>query len=57
LLVGDVLFELDGRGVNSTDDLLDLLTSIAVGQPVSVRVLRGAVVANLTITVGERPAG
>jgi S1-C subfamily serine protease len=56
LLVGDVLFELDGRGVNSTDDLLDLLTSIAVGKSVSARVLRGAVVANLTMTVGERPA-
>src|SRR5688572_151588 len=56
VLVGDVLFELDGRAVNSTDDLLDLLTSIAVGKPVSGRVLRGAAVVDLTITVGERPA-
>jgi S1-C subfamily serine protease len=56
LLVGDVLFEIDGRGVNSTDDLLDLLTSIAVGKPVAARVLRGAAVVDLTVTVGERPA-
>jgi S1-C subfamily serine protease len=56
LLVGDVLFEIDGRRVNSTDDLLDLLTSIAVGKPVAARVLRGAAVVDLTVTVGERPA-
>ena len=55
VLVGDVLFELDGRGVNSTDDLLDLLTSIAVGKPAAVRVLRGAAVVDRTITIGERP--
>jgi S1-C subfamily serine protease len=50
-----LLFELDGRGVNSTDDLLDLLTSIAVGNPAPVRVLRGAAVVDCTITIGERP--
>jgi S1-C subfamily serine protease len=55
VLVGDVLFELDGRGVNSTDDLLDLLTTFAVGKPAAVRVLRGAAVVDRTITIGERP--
>jgi S1-C subfamily serine protease len=55
VLVGDVLFELDGRGVGSTDDLLDLLTSIAVGKPVPVRVLRGEAVVDRAITIGERP--
>ena len=41
VLVGDVLFELDGRSVGSTDDLLELLGSIAVGKPTAARVLRG----------------
>ena len=56
VLVGDVLFELDGRSVGSTDDLLELLGSIAVGKPAAARVVRGAAVVNLTLTIGERPA-
>jgi S1-C subfamily serine protease len=56
VLVGDVLFELDAHGVNTTDDLLDLLSSTAVGKPVPVRVLRGAAVVTLTVIVGERPS-
>jgi S1-C subfamily serine protease len=56
VLVGDVLFELDGRSVGSTDDLLELLGSIAVGKPAAVRVLRGAALVDVTLTVGERPA-
>ena len=56
VLVGDVLFELDGRSVGSTDDLLELLGSIAVGKPTSGRVLRGAAGVDVTLTIGERPA-
>ena len=56
MLVGDVLIELDGHAVTSTDDLLDLLSSIAVGRPVTVRMLRGAAPVDLTIAIGERPA-
>ena len=56
VLVGDVLIELDGHAVTSTDDLLDLLSSIAVGRPVTARMLRGAAPVDLTITIGERPA-
>ena len=33
VLVGDVLFELGGRSVGSTDDLLELLGAIDVGRP------------------------
>ena len=56
VLVGDLLIDLDGHAVTSTDDLLDLLSSIAVGRPVTVRMLRGAAPVDLTIAIGERPA-
>ncbi len=56
VLVGDVLFELDGHGVDSPDDLLDLLGAIPVGRPTPSRLLRGASVFNTPITIGERPA-
>jgi S1-C subfamily serine protease len=56
VLVGDVLIELDGQAVTSTDELLDLLSSIAVGKPVAAKVLRGAAAVDLSITIGERPA-
>jgi serine protease DegQ len=55
-LVGDVLIELDGHAVTSTDDLLDQLSSMAIGTKVTARVLRGAVPADLALTIGERPA-
>lgn len=56
VLVGDVLFELGGRSVGSTDDLLELLGSIDVGKPSTARVLRGSTAIDLEITIGERPA-
>jgi S1-C subfamily serine protease len=54
VLVGDVLVELDGHGIQSTDDLLDLLATTAAGHKAAARLLRGAGVVELTITIGER---
>lgn len=56
VLVGDVLFELDGQAVGSPEHLLDLLTGDRVGRQASLRVLRGGVVASVGVTIGERPA-
>jgi S1-C subfamily serine protease len=56
ILVGDVLLDVDGRAVASTDDLLGLLTGDRVGRAVPVRVLRGGVARDLSVTIGERPA-
>ena len=56
VLVGDVLFELDGHGIDSPDHLLDLLARIDVGQQAASRLLRGAGVVDASITIGERPA-
>ena len=56
LLVGDLLFELDGQPVESPEDLLDLLAGDRVGRAVRVKVLRGGAPAEITVTVGARPA-
>ena len=56
VLVGDVLFELDGRAVGSPEDLLDLLAAQRVGKTVTLRLMRGGTVTNIDVTIGERPA-
>ena len=56
LLVGDVLLEFDGHHVEAPEELLDLLLGDRVGKSVALKVLRGGAVAELTVTVGERPA-
>ena len=55
LLVGDVLLAFDGHAVESPEDLMDLLVGDRVGRQAALRVLRGAVPTELTVTVGERP--
>lgn len=55
LLVGDVLLEFDGHHVEAPEELLDLLLGDRVGKSVALKVLRGGTVAELTVTVGERP--
>jgi S1-C subfamily serine protease len=54
VIVGDVLLDFDGRPTESADDLLDLLTNGRVGKSVAVRTLRGGVVRDVQIAVGER---
>jgi S1-C subfamily serine protease len=56
VLVGDIVVAFDGHGVESPDDLLELLLGDRVGRSVPVRILRGETVHDLTVTVGERPA-
>jgi S1-C subfamily serine protease len=56
LLVGDVLFELDGHAVGSPEHLLDLLAGYRVGREAALRVLRGGTAMDVRVTIGERPA-
>ena len=56
VIVGDVILELDGAPVSSPDDLFELLRAYRAGRTVTLRVLRGGVPADLTITLEERPA-
>jgi serine protease Do len=54
LLVGDVLIEFEGRAIESPEALLDALAGKASGSAASLRVLRGDLLQNLTVTVGVR---
>jgi S1-C subfamily serine protease len=54
LLLGDTIVALDGQPVRHMDDLLALLGGERVGVSVPVRIVRGGVVQELTVTIGER---
>jgi S1-C subfamily serine protease len=55
MLVGDVLLAFGGQAVTDAEDLLERLRDDAIGAPVMLRVLRGGVVTDLEVRVGERP--
>ncbi|HEX4346868.1 MAG TPA: trypsin-like peptidase domain-containing protein [Vicinamibacterales bacterium] len=55
VLVGDVLLHVDSHPVESPEDLLDLLTGERIGTSVRLGILRGGVVVEAPVTVGERP--
>ena len=57
VLVGDLMLAFDGKRIESPEDLLDLLAGDRVGRAVPVRILRGRDSVDLSVTVGERPAG
>ncbi|QIR37468.1 PDZ domain-containing protein [Tolypothrix sp. PCC 7910] len=57
VLLGDVLVKLDGTTVNDTGDVMALLNSgDRVGKTVPLQVVRGGVLVELAIAIGERPA-
>lgn len=55
VLIGDVLLTLDGKSVTNTGDVQKTLGPEAVGTEVSVQLVRGGTLAEVTLTVGERP--
>ncbi|MBD2518466.1 trypsin-like peptidase domain-containing protein [Nostoc sp. FACHB-973] len=56
VLLGDVLVTFDGVTVSDTGDVLGLLNnSDRIGQTVNVQIVRGGVLIELAIVVGERP--
>ena len=57
VLIGDVLLEFDGHAVESPEELLDLLLGDRVGQKVTLKVLRGGALVELTVDVRSDPAG
>jgi serine protease DegQ len=56
LLIGDILLELDHQPVESTDDVIQLLSGDRVGRAATLRVLRAGEVRELSVTLGARPA-
>lgn len=55
LLIGDVLVAIDGTPVTDVEDVHGLLGPDKVGVQASVRVIRAGALAQVAVTVGERP--
>ena len=55
LLIGDILFAIDGTPVRETDDVQAVLGPERVGQAVRTSIIRAGKSQELMITVGERP--
>lgn len=55
LLIGDVLVAIDGTPVTDVEDVHGLLGPDKVGVQASVRVIRAGALAQVPVTVGERP--
>ena len=56
IVLGDVIVELQGKPALDTDNLRDLLASAKIGDTVKATVLRGGSPADVSLTLGERPA-
>jgi S1-C subfamily serine protease len=55
VLVGDVVFAIDGQPVQSPEQVVDLLGAGTVGRTLGLDLVRGGARARAEITVGERP--
>src|SRR5207249_2357889 len=55
LLLGDVIVTIDGRSLESFDQLLDVLSDDSVGRKVSLDVVRAGKQRKLDLLIGERP--
>jgi len=55
LIVGDVLLDFAGTGIESTEDLLDRLTGDRVGQKIPLKTLHGGAVRDVDVIVASRP--
>lgn len=55
VVLGDVVLELEGKPVEDTGDIQQLLGSSKIGQTVQATVLRGGAPLKLSITLADRP--
>ncbi|GEM_PF-3039473 len=56
MLLGDVLVRFDGVTVSDTGDVLAMLNSSdRIGKTINVQIIRGGVLIELAIALGERP--
>ena len=55
VLIGDILVALNGKPVKDTDDVQSVLEPDFVGKPVKGAIVRGGVLTETSITIGERP--
>ncbi|CAN7665608.1 Do family serine endopeptidase [Pseudoduganella sp. LjRoot289] len=52
---GDILLSVEGKAVNDTNDMLNLIAQLTPGGKATMRVLRKSRETDLAITVGKRP--
>jgi S1-C subfamily serine protease len=55
LFLGDTLVALDGRPVRSVDELLAALSALQIGSAAQAKLVRGGMVVDLRVTIGEHP--
>jgi S1-C subfamily serine protease len=53
-IIGDILVAIDDQPLRDTDDLRSALRAELTGRPATLRLLRGGVARELTVTIGER---
>src|SRR5881396_2884386 len=57
LLLGDVIVTIDGKSLESFDQLRDVLSGDSVGKKVSLDVVRAGKQRKIEVVIGERPRG
>jgi len=57
LLLGDVIVTIDGKSLESFDQLLDVLSGDSVGKKVRLDVVRAGKQREIEVVIGERPRG
>ena len=55
VLLGDVVVGLGGQPVRAIDELLAVLSGVQIGATVSLRLVRGGQVRELSVVIGEQP--
>ena len=54
LMVGDILVGMEGKSIADHDELMVIMTGQAVGELVSIQVLRGGQLKTIPVKIGER---
>jgi S1-C subfamily serine protease len=57
VLIGDIIATLNGTPIADVSDVHRLLDPDQVGQPLTAQIVRGGVMVEVTMRVGERPGG
>jgi S1-C subfamily serine protease len=55
LFVGDIVVRMNGKNLNSLEELHDLLTPDSIGTEIGLSILRGGKLDDVRLKVGERP--
>jgi len=56
ILIGDVILKVDGKPIESSNDLPQMIAATAPGNAIKLEVWRRGAVKEVTVTVGEMPA-